>query len=82
MANRLLGRREAGGEVRNYELASLSIAQSVNLQPQTREFSNLYLEALTPERVDQAVTDVRPLPKTGSARRRSAAGPTWSSKRR
>jgi lipopolysaccharide assembly outer membrane protein LptD (OstA) len=61
LANRIMARRETGGEVRNYELASLSIAQSVNLQPQTREFSNLYLEALTPERIDQAVTDVRPL---------------------
>lgn len=60
LANRLMARREEGGEVRNYELASLSIAQSVNLQPQTRQFSNIYLEALTPERVDQAVTDVRP----------------------
>ena len=65
LANRLLARRESGGKVRNYELASFSIAQSVNLQPQTREFSNLYLESLTPERVDQAVTDVRPLPKNG-----------------
>jgi LPS-assembly protein len=65
LASRLLARRETGGEVRNYELASFSVAQSVNLQPQTREFSNLYLEALTPERVDQAVTDVRPLQRSG-----------------
>jgi lipopolysaccharide assembly outer membrane protein LptD (OstA) len=61
LANRLMARRETGGEVRNYELASFSIAQSLNLQPQTKQFSNLYLEALTPERIDQAVTDVRPL---------------------
>ena len=61
LANRIMARREMGGEVRNYELASLSIAQSVNLQPQTREFSNLYLETLTPERIDQAVTNVLPL---------------------
>jgi len=33
----------------------------VNLQPKTREFSDVYLEALTPERIDQAVTDLRPL---------------------
>ncbi len=59
LANRLMGRTQAaGGAVRTYEVASLSVAQSVNLQPRTREFSNLYLEALTPERVDQAVTDV------------------------
>lgn len=61
LGNRIMARREMGAEVRNYELASLSIAQSVNLQPQTREFSNLYLETLTPERIDQAVTNIRPL---------------------
>ena len=59
LVNRLMARREERGEIRNTELASLSIAQSVNLQPQTRQFSNLYLESLTPERVDQAVADVR-----------------------
>ncbi len=58
LANRLMGRSQASdGEVRTYEAASLSVAQSVNLQPKTREFSQAYLEALTPERVDQAVKD-------------------------
>ena len=61
LANRLMGRSgEAEGGAGTYEVASLNIAQSVNLQPKTREFSNVYLEALTPERVDQAVTDLRP----------------------
>ena len=48
--------------MRTFEAASLSVTQSVNLQPKTREFSNLYLEALTPERVDQAVTNPQSLP--------------------
>lgn len=62
LANRLMGRfQEADGGVQTYEVASLNIAQSLNLQPKTREFSNVYLEALTPERVDQVVKDLRPL---------------------
>lgn len=62
LANRLLGRVQgASGEVATYEAASLTIAQSVNLQPKTREFPVAYLEALTPERVDQVVKDVVPL---------------------
>lgn len=63
LANRLMGRTQtAGGDVRTFEAASLSVTQSVNLQPKTREFSSLYLEALTPERVDQAVTNSQSLP--------------------
>jgi LPS-assembly protein len=63
LTNRLMGRSQAAdGAVRTYEVASLTVAQSVNLQPTTREFSDVYLEALTPERVDQAVKDLRPLP--------------------
>ena len=63
LANRLMGRTQtAGGDVRTFEAASLSVTQSVNLQPKTREFSTLYLEALTPERVDQAVTNSQSLP--------------------
>ena len=62
LTNRLMGRSQsADGAVRTYEVASLTLAQSLNLQPTTREFSDLYLEALTPERVDQAVKDLRPL---------------------
>ncbi len=56
LTNRLIARwREAGGEVRNHDVATLGIFQSWNLQPQTREFSDNYLTGLTPERVDQAV---------------------------
>ncbi len=58
LANRWMARSHAAsGEVQTYEAASLSVSQSVNLQPKTREFSDPYLEALTPERVDQAVKD-------------------------
>jgi lipopolysaccharide assembly outer membrane protein LptD (OstA) len=56
LTNRLIARwREAGGEVRSHEVATLGILQSWNLQPQTRQFSDNYLTGLTPERVDQAV---------------------------
>jgi LPS-assembly protein len=62
LTNRLIARwREASGETRSREVASLGIAQSWNLQPNTREFSDLYLTGLTPERVDQAVNVIRPL---------------------
>ncbi|MBI4840735.1 MAG: LPS-assembly protein LptD [candidate division NC10 bacterium] len=62
LTNRLIARwREAGGEIRSHEVATLEIAQSWNLQSKTREFSDAYLTSLTPERVDQAVTDVRSL---------------------
>jgi lipopolysaccharide assembly outer membrane protein LptD (OstA) len=62
LGNRWLG-RFAGpdGAVRTREVASLEVAQSLNLQPGTREFSNVYLDSLTPERVDQAVEDIVPL---------------------
>jgi LPS-assembly protein len=62
LTNRLLARwREAEGVVRNHEVATLDILQSWNLQPRMREFSNVYLTGLTPERTDQAVTVVQPL---------------------
>lgn len=62
VANRLMGRLQGpSGGVQTYEVASLSVTQSVNLQPKTREFSAVYLQALTPERVDQAVENLRPL---------------------
>lgn len=70
LGNRLNARwREAGGEIRNHEVASLEIAQSWNLQPRTREFSDVYLTSLTPERVDQAVTTLGSL-GTGFSRAR------------
>ena len=56
LTNRLIARwREASGEVRSHEVATLDILQSWNLTPRTREFSDVYLAGLTPERVDQAV---------------------------
>lgn len=62
LTNRLIARwREAGGEIRSHEVATLEVGQSWNLQPRTREFSDVYLSSLTPERVDQAVTRVRSL---------------------
>jgi hypothetical protein len=63
LASRLMGRSPGpSGEPRTYEVATLSVTQSVNLQPKTREFSDVFLQALTPERVDQAVENLRPLP--------------------
>jgi LPS-assembly protein len=60
LTNRLVARwREKDGSIRSHEVATLDIAQSWNLQPHTREFSDVYLTSLTPERVDQAVTDLR-----------------------
>lgn len=62
LTNRVIARwREAGGEIRSHEVATLDIVQSWNLQPRTREFSDTYLTGLAPERVDQAVTVLRPL---------------------
>jgi LPS-assembly protein len=62
LRNRLVARwQEAGGDTRTHEVATLDIAQSWNLQPRRREFSEVYLTGLTPERVDQAVSDARPL---------------------
>jgi LPS-assembly protein len=59
LMNRLVARwREASGETRTHEVATLGITQSWNLQPHTRQFSDVYLTGLTPERVDQAVTNV------------------------
>jgi len=56
LGNRVMARPREG-EV--FEFARLEFLQSVNLQPRTREFSNIYLTSLTPERVDQAVEDIR-----------------------
>ncbi len=62
LTNRLIARwREASGEIRSHEVATLDILQSWNMQPQTRPFSNVYLTGLTPERVDQAVNILQPL---------------------
>ncbi len=58
LTNRLLTKlKEADGATRTHEVLSLSLSQSVNLNPQTRTFSDLFLNALTPERIDQAVRE-------------------------
>ncbi|MBI2882432.1 MAG: LPS-assembly protein LptD [Candidatus Methylomirabilis oxyfera] len=58
LTNRLLTKlKEADGATRTHELLSLSLSQSVNLNPHTRTFSDLFLNALTPERIDQAVRE-------------------------
>ncbi len=57
--NRLLAKlKEADGSIRTHEFLSFSLSQSVNLNPRTRTFSDLFLNALTPERIDQAVREV------------------------
>ncbi|MGD0263994.1 MAG: LPS assembly protein LptD [Candidatus Methylomirabilota bacterium] len=62
LTNRLIARwREASGEIRSHEVATLDILQSWNMQPRTRQFSNVYLAGLTPERVDQAVNVLQDL---------------------
>jgi lipopolysaccharide assembly outer membrane protein LptD (OstA) len=59
LGNRLVARWQDGdGAVRAHEVFRLNIAQSWNVQPGTRNFSDVYLTGLTPERVDQAVKDV------------------------
>lgn len=62
LGNRLMARgREPKGGARVSELASLIIEQGINLQPRVREFSDVYLAGLTPERVDQAVENIQSL---------------------
>lgn len=63
LTNRLLTKlKEADGATRTHEVLSLSLSQSVNLNPQTRHFSDLFLNALTPERIDQAVREGKAKP--------------------
>ncbi len=62
LTNRLIARwRDDSGEIRSHEVATLDILQSWNMQPRTRQFSNVYLAGLTPERVDQAVNVLQDL---------------------
>ena len=59
LTNRLLAKlKEDDGSIRTHEVLSLSLSQSINLNPRTRTFSDLFLNALTPERIDQAVREV------------------------
>jgi LPS-assembly protein len=69
LENRFLARlRDAEGNVATREVLRLSVAQSYDLRPRTRVYSNYYLTALTPERVDNAVRNVQPiLGPSGSA---------------
>ena len=56
LTNRLLAKlKETDGSLRTREVLSLSLSQSYNLDPEERVFSDLFLNALTPERIDQAV---------------------------
>ena len=56
LTNRLLAKlKEADGSLRTREVVSLSLSQSYNLDPEERTFSDLFLNVLTPERIDQAV---------------------------
>jgi LPS-assembly protein len=58
LTNRLLAKvKGADGSLRTHEVLSLSLSQSYNLNPKARAFSDLYLSALTPERIDQAVRE-------------------------
>ena len=62
LGNRLMARgREAEGGAGVSEVGSLIVEQGINLQPRVREFSDVYLAGLTPERVDQAVENVQSL---------------------
>jgi LPS-assembly protein len=62
LVSRLMGSVPmADGSLRRHEMASLGVEQSWNLQPRTREFSDIYLESLTPEQVTQAVKEVHSL---------------------
>ncbi len=63
LTNRLLAKiKETDGSVRTHEFLSLSLSQSYNLNPRERTFSDIYLNALTPERIDQAVREVTTAP--------------------
>jgi LPS-assembly protein len=63
LTNRLLAKiKEADGSIRTQEVLSLSLSQSYNLNPQERTFSDIYLNALTPERIDQAVREQTTIP--------------------
>ncbi len=58
LTNRLLAKvKGVDGSVRTHEVVSLSLSQSYNLDAEARTFSDLYLSALTPERIDQAVRE-------------------------
>lgn len=60
--NRFIARlRGPDGAILSREVLSLGVAQAFNFRPRTRVFSDIYLTALTPERVDNAVDNARPV---------------------
>lgn len=62
LGNKLISRwRGKEGELRSLEFLSLTLSQSYNLDPKEREFSDIYLGSLAPERTDQSVKDIRSL---------------------
>ncbi len=62
LENRFIARlRDAEGVVTSREVLRLGLLQAVNLRPRTHIFSDHYLTALTPERVDNTVINVQPL---------------------
>jgi LPS-assembly protein len=67
--NRFIARlQDADGNPTTREVLRLGVAQSFNFRPRTRVYSNLYLQGLTPERVDNAVTTLQPvLDRSGAA---------------
>lgn len=73
LENRLVAAfQEIDGTIRDREVISFSVGQSLNLDAKERSFSNLYLAALTPERTDQAVEDaISSGPTFSRARERS-----------
>ncbi|MGH7428099.1 MAG: LPS-assembly protein LptD, partial [Candidatus Methylomirabilaceae bacterium] len=70
LTNRLLAKvKGADGALRTHEVVSLSLSQSYNLTAKERTFSDIFLSALTPERIDQAVRqETAPSPGNGFSR--------------
>ena len=58
---------DADGKLTTREVLRVGVAQSFNFRPRTHVYSNLYLQGLTPERVDNAVTNVQQLAGPGGS---------------
>lgn len=62
LENRFIARlRDPGGALFSREVLRLGVVQAFNFRPRTHVFSGHYLTALTPERVDNTVTNVQPV---------------------
>jgi LPS-assembly protein len=60
LENRFIARfRDEEGRITSREVLRLGVAQSFNFRPHTHVYSDNYLTALTPERVDNAVVNVQ-----------------------